>query len=337
MADEKKHIYTYCTINKRNGKIYVGYHSTDNLNDGYIGCGVRSQAYAEGAKRYGLKSALIDAVCKYGYDSFDTVILDFHKTIEEAQSEERRIVDHNFVRRKDNYNISIGGRGGLPRGRTVDALLERSGEIAEVFDRGVTIDEASNILSIPYSTLRKFAFKYFPNRKALLPVVKNHGHNFEEMRARYKQGKTLEDISKEFNCYSGSVKKIVSGVIPDNKYIAISPDKQIIKFTCTNELPKEERLFNSGIIQCAKGKISNYKGWLFFFTHEWDGRTEIIRPRSKSTRAKGVKFIKPDGGVLEVKHSLTDFCKEYNFCYANVLRLKNGKLKIWKGIKLYEG
>jgi hypothetical protein len=42
------------TTNKKNGKIYIGKHQTDNINDTYIGSG----------------TALIAAIKKWGRDSF---------------------------------------------------------------------------------------------------------------------------------------------------------------------------------------------------------------------------------------------------------------------------
>lgn len=56
----KKYHYVYITTNLINGKQYVGDHSTDNLDDGYLGSG-----------RY-----LAAAVKKYGKENFKLEILE---------------------------------------------------------------------------------------------------------------------------------------------------------------------------------------------------------------------------------------------------------------------
>lgn len=51
MHEYKYHII-HKTTNLINGKIYVGMHSTDNLNDGYLGMGVENQ-WGENNPAYG--------------------------------------------------------------------------------------------------------------------------------------------------------------------------------------------------------------------------------------------------------------------------------------------
>lgn len=88
--------YVYQTKNNVNGKTYVGVHSTNNLNDGYMGSGVN----------------LKQAFDKYGIENFETLIMSFFDTREEALVEEAFLVDENWVCDSRNYNVALGGGGG---------------------------------------------------------------------------------------------------------------------------------------------------------------------------------------------------------------------------------
>lgn len=110
----KKHKYhflyeTTCFVN---GKSYIGVHSTNDLNDGYIGCGVYNQYDADYISRSGQKSPFCFAVSKHGYFAFNRRIVKFFNSSEEAYEFENKIVDKSFAHSKDNYNATIGGVGG---------------------------------------------------------------------------------------------------------------------------------------------------------------------------------------------------------------------------------
>lgn len=78
-----------------NGKIYIGCHKTENLDDGYIGTGV----------------VFKKAVMKYGKDKFVREVLGMYETQETMLEEESKIVDDDFVNRDDTYNVIKGGTG----------------------------------------------------------------------------------------------------------------------------------------------------------------------------------------------------------------------------------
>lgn len=90
------HHFIYKTTNITNKKYYIGVHSTDNLNDGYLGSGV----------------VLKDAIDKYGKENFNREILEFFNSREEAYDRERQIVNQAFVDLCETYNLKIGGAGG---------------------------------------------------------------------------------------------------------------------------------------------------------------------------------------------------------------------------------
>ena len=91
------HYLIYKITNNLNGKIYIGKHKTEDLNDGYMGSG----------------TAIRKAIQKHGIENFSKEILfdvygeDLMNFLEEV------IVDENFVNRKDTYNIALGGQGGV--------------------------------------------------------------------------------------------------------------------------------------------------------------------------------------------------------------------------------
>lgn len=92
----KKH-YVYKVTNNLNGMIYVGVHSSDDIDsDDYMGSGIR-------IKR---------AIEHHGLSNFSRDILFEFDTSELAYKKEAEIVDESFVKRGDTYNLTIGGNGG---------------------------------------------------------------------------------------------------------------------------------------------------------------------------------------------------------------------------------
>ena len=85
--------YLYKITNLINGKIYIGIHSTNNLNDDYFGSG----------------RTLIKAMKKYGKENFKKEILEWFDWRCEALNREAQIVNEEFVKRADTYNLKTGG------------------------------------------------------------------------------------------------------------------------------------------------------------------------------------------------------------------------------------
>jgi hypothetical protein len=87
--------YVYQIENLINGKIYIGKHSTDDVDDGYMGSGI----------------LITKAICKYGIENFRKNILAFFDSAEQALDFEKSLVTEEFVLREDTYNITCGGSG----------------------------------------------------------------------------------------------------------------------------------------------------------------------------------------------------------------------------------
>lgn len=108
----------YATINCKNNKFYIGVHGTENPDvfDGYIGNGIFITQPSSYKKS---KTAFQYAVNKYGTSAFKRITLKVFDTEEEAYEFESIIVTEEFVKNKNNYNMTTGGRKGPDQSVTV--------------------------------------------------------------------------------------------------------------------------------------------------------------------------------------------------------------------------
>lgn len=92
------HYLIYKITNLVNGKMYIGKHVTDNIEDNYWGSGL----------------LIKKAIHKYGIENFIFDVLIDLKNEEELDLLEKAVVNEDFVNRPDTYNMKVGGDGGFP-------------------------------------------------------------------------------------------------------------------------------------------------------------------------------------------------------------------------------
>ena len=105
----KMKFIVYQTICTENNKIYIGVHGTDSPDefDGYIGNGVYIRRPASYKKS---KTPFQYAVNKYGVDKFIRTVLKVFDEESDAYKLEAEIVNEEFIKRADTYNLIPGGR-----------------------------------------------------------------------------------------------------------------------------------------------------------------------------------------------------------------------------------
>lgn len=87
--------FLYSTINKTNGKYYLGIHSSNRVDDNYLGSG------------YKLKLA----IKKYGKENFKRQILFYADSREEILLLEQSMVTDKLLSDPLTYNVQKGGQG----------------------------------------------------------------------------------------------------------------------------------------------------------------------------------------------------------------------------------
>lgn len=95
MQEKKKYYIVYQITNKINEKVYIGVHMTENVNDKYFGSGTNIKK----------------AIKKFGKENFEKILLHNFDTSEEMLEKERELVNNEFIKRGDTYNIILGGGG----------------------------------------------------------------------------------------------------------------------------------------------------------------------------------------------------------------------------------
>jgi hypothetical protein len=98
----------YEITNLINGKTYIGQHTTENVDDGYMGSG----------------KAIMDAIKKYSKENFKKEILLYAKNEVALNFFERALVTPEFCALKTNYNLREGGGyGGKHSEETIAKIL----------------------------------------------------------------------------------------------------------------------------------------------------------------------------------------------------------------------
>lgn len=166
----KKYHYFYEIRNNINNHFYYGIHSTDDMEDGYMGSGKRLQR----------------AYKKYGIENFTKTILKEFSTREEASVYEAEMVTETLVKDNNCYNCALGG----------DSVQPSFGQIA-VFDKEEKISKRINVEeyrnnSSRYETFSKNKVNVFDKlTKKYTWVSSNEFYQNRDLYKTYREGKIL--------------------------------------------------------------------------------------------------------------------------------------------------
>lgn len=176
---EKKYNFVYKTTNLINGKIYIGVHSTNNLDDGYVGSGYKLQ----------------EAVIKYKKQNFEREILEFFDNASDAYKLEKKLVTDEFVKSKNTYNIALGGKH--PKNTTGMVVAKNiSGEIIKLTKEAFDSDDT--MVGVVYGTINVVDKK----TKKRIRILKEEFDSNKHIKQNYNTVSTIKNgvrcrVSKE--------------------------------------------------------------------------------------------------------------------------------------------
>lgn len=189
---EKKYHYIYKTTNLINGKFYVGMHSTNNLNDGYLGSGYK----------------LRRSINKNGKENFKIEILEFFSDRNSLVEREKQLVNEKLLKDPMCMNLVFGGNGGFI---SVDGYKKGAKRMNEViWSNSLWIDKRKK-------ELREYQLK------TPTGVAASHHHRYdwngkkhkEETKAKIGLANSVKQMGKN-NCQYGT-RWITNGI--ENKKI----------------------------------------------------------------------------------------------------------------------
>ena len=172
----KKYNYVYKITNLLNNKIYIGKHSTDDINDGYMGSG----------------TLLKRSLKKYGIENFKKEYLAFCDTEDKLNFFERfYIKKYNSNNSNIGYNLTYGGDGMLGYRHTEETRKKISesekGEKSVWFGRHHTEETRKKIGEALKGKKRKPFTE--ETRKRMSESGKGKHNHFGEKNPNYKGGK----------------------------------------------------------------------------------------------------------------------------------------------------
>jgi len=168
----KKYYIVYQTTNLINEKIYIGIHSTNILEDRYLGSG----------------TLLLRAIKKYGRLNFERKILFIYDNPDEMVVKEKEIVNIDFLRREDTYNCVIGGRG---IGNLGKKLLNPRPPMKEETKQKIREKRKLQVIVISDETKQKISIA--TKGKSKPAITEDHKHRI----SLANKGRQFSEIHKE--------------------------------------------------------------------------------------------------------------------------------------------
>jgi hypothetical protein len=176
MSHNKKFYTIYKTTNLITNAFYIGMHSTDDLNDGYLGSGKR----------------LKYSINKYGSKKHNHKILEFCENYNHMKLRESQIVTEELLKEPLCLNLKVGGEGGFLKFHSAETKLKMSINSRRLTPSKETIEKQKatfNNSSKRYRTEEQKQKMRKPKSKEHIQKISGENH--------HSFGKTVPEERKE--------------------------------------------------------------------------------------------------------------------------------------------
>ena len=169
IKENKKFHFTYKTVNLVNNRYYLGMHSTNRLDDGYLGSGKR----------------LYYELNKYGRENFKFEILKQFDSREELVQAEIKLITEEDIKNPNCLNLKQGGSGGF---YSTEQQRRRAIAGGKAFTK--KLEEDSNFAE---EWRKQSSEKY---KKGLQAYINSGVHNHATFKGRKHKPETIELMKK---------------------------------------------------------------------------------------------------------------------------------------------
>lgn len=278
----------YKTTNLINNKIYIGVHRTNiDTDDGYIGCGL-SKTHTNKFKKY----AFHQAVKKYGVKNFiRETLFEFDDTESgkiQAYKKEAELVNRDFLKRRDVYNMCLGGK--VP---------------SSIYEKQVCQYELDGTFIKLWNSLAEIERELNINTSNISQACINKSYS-RDYQWRY---------------YSGNTDNI--DPINTNKKVVYQFDLQgnyITYYKSLHEAYDKTKIDYKAISQVCLGKCAQAGGFYWSYKKHFDFNPKKVRKVAVACYTKEGTFIKSFT-------SITEAAKEYNVGISTLSQCISGRKK----------
>ena len=302
MKENKRYYIVYKTTNKTNKMIYVGVHNTYNLNDKYLGSGIKFKKVLK----------------LEGKENFIKEILFIYDNEADMLAKEAEIVNEEFIARHDTYNIIIGG-GKLnvknrisvrnkegntcsvhktdPRYLNGELVHNRTGFIAAK-------DNNENIISVTQEIFIKLKLKGVTKGRIMVKDKEKNTFQIDINDPRYLNGE-LVGITKN---------------------MATVKDKNGKNF---NVQKNDPRIKSGELVGCTKGMINvkDKNGNIFNISNK---DPKYLSGELISIQAKTFFVYDTNYNFISEERGIGKYSKMYNISRTEINKVLNGKKKSYK-------